>query len=75
MEKCWSSGNLGEFLSFEPTELPNWRQNARDEPPISTMLEDIVKYKEQYEHLKKSNEIDSTKIYNELLANFWRWEW
>ena len=34
------------------------------------MLEDIVKYKEQYEHLKKSNEIDSTKTYNELLPNF-----
>ena len=67
--EIWSSGNVEEFLSFEPTELPKWRQNM-DAPPISEMLADIVRYKHQYDQLIQSNEIDSTKIFDEFIVSF-----
>ena len=68
-----ASGNVHEFLAFEPTEEPEWRRrtNTTDVPKISQMLRDIVRYKERYEQLKStSTEVEIEAVHKRLLVKF-----
>ena len=56
-----SSGNLEQFLSFEPTDMPKWReknlspQTVSSIPTTSDMIREIAGYQRTYDKLKKSN--------------------
>ncbi|XP_053391288.1 uncharacterized protein LOC128554084 [Mercenaria mercenaria] len=75
-KKKRSSGNLEEFLSFEPTERPAWREatitgDINSIPPISEMIKDIVHYEKTYEKLKKTaRKTDRKQIIRSLLTKF-----
>ena len=57
--------NTKEFLNFEPTEIPKWRERLpRGSPPqptISKMINDINEYRKSYLQGKKESKIDTEK--------------
>lgn len=71
-----TSGNTEDFLSFEPTERPKWREatisgNIDAIPPVSEMVRNIMQYRKRYLELK-TPEGKSTrkKVLRDLLGKF-----
>lgn len=69
--------NTKEFLNFEPTEVPKWREKmptgSQQQPTISEMINDINEYRKSYLQAKNESKIDigkRTKSDFELLLKF-----
>lgn len=72
-EKSWS-GNCEEFLAFEPTEIPPWRDRVEGNssiPPVSQMIRDIGHYRDRYQELKlKTGKEERRHVKRDLLLKF-----